>query len=325
MTQEQEEIYAQIIKDSGKKLQGLKTISNFFGHADLFAVYIRTKVIHNLFESNKNLDIHKLELFHVQYTSSLIDLFQKLKKAKEQQYLLISDEIYINEDLVKKLESETATVNFTDEARKYGKVMSEKIQQLYTMLATDTVLQFSWSDVMVFSAKRKTEYYREISAEQFLRLTDMQNRSTYSNEFATFEKKLLGKLNICNFRVKFACGLLHEDEVVEVFDFVDSNERFVFINGAKSFYFLDDESAAGLDLTKNMSNKSRIITDLKAKTDFLKEKQGTLKSSLPKDVEDVLAGYLEKISGVDFLDELQNVDEQTNILRAMLNININSK
>ena len=43
------------------------------------------------------------------------------------------------------------------------------------------------------------------------------------------------------------------------------------------------------------------------------------------DVEEVLEGYLEKISGVDFLDELQNVDEQTNILRAMLNININSK
>lgn len=325
MTQEQEEIYAQIIKESGKRLQGLKTVSNFFGHADLFAVYIRTKVIHNLFESNKNLDINKLELFHIQYTSSLIDLFQKLKKAKEQQYLLISDEIYINDDLVKKLEGDAATINFNDEAKKYAKVMSEKIQQLYTMLATDDVMQFSWGDITVFSARRCSEYYREISGEQFLQLADMQNRTTYNNEFATFEKKLLGRLNILNFRIKFACGLRHENEVVEVFDFVDSNDKFIFISGSKSFYFLDEESAKGLDLSKNISNKSRIIADLRAKTDLLKEKQATLKASLPKDVEEVLAGYLEKISEVDFLDELQNVDEQTNILRAMLNININSK
>jgi NADH dehydrogenase/NADH:ubiquinone oxidoreductase subunit G len=325
MTQEQEDIYAQIIKESGKRLQGLKTLSNFFGHADLFAVYIRTKVIHNLFESNKNLDIHKLELFHIQYTSSLIDLFQKLKKAKEQQYLLISDEIYINEDLIKKLESETAIINFNDEARKYAKIMSEKIQQLYTMLATEAALQFGWGDITVFSAKRRSEYYRHITAEQFLHLADMENKTTYSNEFATFEKKLLGKLNILNFRIKFACGLTHENEVVEVFDFVDSNDKFIFINGTKSFYLLDEESGRGIDLSKNLSNKSRIIADLMIKTDLLKEKQTNLKQNLPKDVEEVLAGYLEKISGVDFLDELQNVDEQTNILRAMLNININSK
>ena len=78
-----EEIYTQIIEDSAKRLRTVKTLSNFFNHKDLFAVYIRTKVIHNLFESNKNLDANKLELFHVQYTSSLIELFSKLKKSKE--------------------------------------------------------------------------------------------------------------------------------------------------------------------------------------------------------------------------------------------------
>ncbi len=325
MTAEQEEIHAQVIKDSSAKLKVVKTLSNFFNHKDLFAVYIRTQVIHNLFESNKNLDANKLELFHVQYTSTLIELFQKLKKAKEQQYLLISDEIYINDDVVHKLESESATVNFAEEVREHSKVMVAKLQQLYNMLASGDAVPFGWGDIMVFSAKRVSEFYREITASQFMALTDMETRTTYRNEFATIEKKLLGRLNIVKFRVKFACGLVHEDEVIEVYDFIDSNDKFIFIASAKSFYFLDAEMAKGLDLSKNLSAKSRIIQDMKAKTEMLKEKLGTIKSILPPTVDEVLSGYLEKISGVDFLDELQNVDEQTNILRAMLNINVNSK
>ncbi|AWH87005.1 hypothetical protein HYN59_11545 [Flavobacterium album] len=325
MTQEQEEIYEGILKDSSKRLRVLKTLSNFFSHKDLFAAFIRTQVIHNLFEANKDLDPNKLELFHVQYTSSLIDLFQKLKKSKEQQYLLISDEIYINEDIVRKLESETAAVDFPAEVREHSKLMAAKLQQLYSMLASGEQVPFGWGDIMLFPTKRAGEFYREIDAAHFLALTEMDARSAYRNEFASIEKKLLGRLNIANFRVKFSCGLVHGNEIVEVYDFIDSNDKFVFIASAKAFYFLDAETAQGLDLSKNLSGKNSIIMDLKAKTDALKEKQATIKTSLPANVEEVLEGYLEKISGVDFLDELQNVDEQTNILRAMLNININSK
>jgi hypothetical protein len=327
MQEGQEEIYAQAINESAKKLLVLKMLSNFFNHKDLFAVYIRTKVIHNLFESNKNLDVNKLDLFHVQYTSSLIDLFQKLKKAKEQQYLLISDEIYINDDLVQKLEKEAEGRSFTEEARKHSSKMSAKLKQLYNILDSGAAAgPLSWGDIMVFSTRMGQEFYREITdGEKFLELTDTEGKKTYQTEYAVIEKKLMGKLNKLNFRVKFTCGLRYDSEYIEVFDFVDSNEQFLFINGIKSFYLLDEEMAKGLDLSKNLSNKAAIIQDLKQKNDLLRDKLSTVKTSLPNDVEDVLAGYLEKISGVDFLEELQNVDEQTNILRAMLNININSK
>jgi hypothetical protein len=325
MTQEQEEIYAQIIKESSKRLVVLKTISNFFNHKNLFAVFVRTQVIHNLFESNKNLDANKLDLFHVQYTSSLIDLFLKLKKAKEQQYLLLSDEIYINQDLIRKLESEAIAVNFSDTARKHSKAMSEKIKQLYGMLAGGTLSAFSWGDTMSFSQHMRGEFFRQLNQQQFLQLTTAHDRNCYENEFVTIERKLLGRLNIHGFRVKFSCAFVCEDEVAEVFDFVDSNDKFVFINGSKAFYFLDDDMSQGIDMSKNISNKTSIIIDLKIKSDSLRERQAVIKTFMAPDVEEVLAGYLEKISGVDFLDELQNVDEQTNILRAMLNININSK
>ncbi|MHA3789380.1 hypothetical protein ACX0HA_14310 [Flavobacterium hauense] len=325
MTQEQEEIYAQIIKESSKRLVVLKTLSNFFNHKDLFAVFVRTQVIHNLFESNKNLDVNKLDLFHVQYTSSLIDLFLKLKKAKEQQYLLLSDEIYINQDLIRKLESEAVGVNFTEAARKHSKAMSEKIKLLYGMLAGGTLSAFSWGDTMAFSQSMRGEFFRQLDSEKFLQLTGVNGRNSYENEFVTIERKLLGRLNIYNFKLKFSCGFVCEDEVAEVFDFIDSNDKFIFINRSKSFYFLDEDMSKGIDMSKNTSNKTSIIIDLKIKSDSLREKQAVIKSQIAPDVEDVLSGYLEKISGVDFLDELRNVDEQTNILRAMLNININSK
>jgi hypothetical protein len=323
----QEELYAQAISESAKKLLVLKMLSNFFNHKDLFAVYIRTKVIHNLFESNKNLDANKLDLFHVQYTSSLIDLFQKLKKAKEQQYLLIADEIYINDDLIQKLEKDADGRNFAGEAKRHSQNMSAKLRQLYQVLDKGNAGgMLSWGDIMIFSTRLGQEFYRDITdGEKFLQLTDAEGKNTYQTEYAVIEKKLMGKLNKLNFRVKFTCGLRYQNEYVEVFDFIDSNDKFVFINGIKTFYLLDEEMAKGLDLSKNLSSKASIIYDLKQKNDFLRDRLATIKTTLPNDVEDVLGGYLDKISGVDFLEELQNVDEQTNILRAMLNININSK
>jgi hypothetical protein len=327
MQEGQEEIYAQAISESARKLLVLKMLSNFFNHKDLFAVYIRTKVIHNLFESNKNLDANKLDLFHVQYTSSLIDLFQKLKKAKEQQYLLISDEIYINDDLVQKLDKEAEGRNFAEDARTHSQAMSAKLKQLYSVLDSGAAAgPLSWGDIMMFSTRMGQEFYREITdGEKFLQLTDTDAKKVYQTEYAIIEKKLMGKLNKLNYRVKFTCGLRYENEFIEVFDFIDSNEKFVFINGNKSFFLLDEQMAEGLNLSRNLSNKAAIGQDLKFKNELLRDKLATIKTSIPNDVESVLKSYLEKISGVDFLDELQNVDEQTNILRAMLNININSK
>jgi len=103
---------------------------------------------------------------------------------------------------------------------------------------------------------------------------------------------------------------------------VNSNDKFVFIHNKKAFYLLDNSNLSGLDLSKNESNRKMVIDQLIHKNNLLQEQLVTVKTCLALDVEKVLKSYLEKISGVDFLDDLQNVDEQTNILKAMLNINI---
>jgi len=316
------ETFKNIIADSNKKLSTLKILANFFNHPDLIAIHIRTKIIHNLFEGNKELDINKLDLFHIQFTSSLIELFQKLKRMKEQKYLLISDEIHINEGYIKRLKEEVTVNTFPDEVRKHSGLMCAKLEEAYNILAMGGTAKFIWTEVMALSQQRCAEFYREITEQQYQKITMHMDAAVYQNSFVTLEKKLAGKLNIQKFKVKLVCGLEYKNHPLEIYEFVNSNDKFIFIPDKKSFYLLDDTQLRGLDISKNQSNRKDLIDQLVNKNAVLQEQLNTVKTSLKEDVEKVMESYLAKISGVDFLDDLQNVDEQTNILKAMLNINI---
>ena len=320
--QEEEERYAQILKDSSRKLVVLELLSNFFNHKDLLGILVKTKIIHTLFKNNRTLDSNKLELFHIQFTSSLIDLFQKIKKSKEQQYLLVTDEVYINNDIISKLKFEIGQEKFSLQMKEHAQKMSKKIEQLYSIFVTDTNSFFDWKETMSFSESIQSEYYREISIEQYERLTSV-HKNLYENKHVKFEKKLLGRLNILKFKIKFLCGLVCNNEIIEVYEFRDSNDRFIFIGNDKSFYFLTNEMAKGADLSTNNSVKGEIITQLLDRNAALELELSTIKTSLPDTVQEVLKDYLDKISSIDFIENLQNVDEQTNILKTMLNININ--
>ena len=317
-----EELFLQIIKDSEKKLMTLKLLANFFNHPALFNVIIKTTIIHSLFENNKSLDINKLELFHIQYTKSLIDLFQKLKKQKEQKYLLIVNEIAINDDFILKLNDEIDESKFHDQFKLHAQNMSENIALLYQMFEADKTTLFTWNNIINSANNYKNEYYTDLSVEQYEQLTNF-TRNTYQNAFVKFEKRLLGRLHIFKFKIKFVCGFICNNEVIEVYQFRDLNERFIFVDKDKSFYYLHDEDLKELDLSKNHSKKYQVINQLKIKNTFLTDELRNIKTAIPADVQTVLNSYVSKISSVNFLDELQNVDEQTNILKAMLNININ--
>lgn len=76
--------FEEIINNSEGRLNKLKIFSNFFDNSLVISIAVRTRVVHDIFASNKSLDINKLELFHLQYTDTLIDLLTKLKKNLEQ-------------------------------------------------------------------------------------------------------------------------------------------------------------------------------------------------------------------------------------------------
>lgn len=313
------DLFESTLRDSNKNLLVIEMLANFYNQPVLFNILLRTKIIHNLFEKNKALDVLKLELFHIQYSSTLIELLRKLKKAKEKQYLLVSDEIHINESFIEKLEQEQNETVFYTEAKQYANNLSAHLLRLYKMLAEETLETFSWDEILNFSNRFKFDFYRPISQPQYQMLCQSQS-AVYQNMYVRFERKLLGRLNINRFKIKFRCGLVFENNLVEIFEFRDTNDLFAFIMPQKTFYFVSETHLNSIDLSKNKSTKNDLILQLKYKNSELKASLPRIKSNLTEQVSTVLNDYLSKISEVNFLDNLQEVDEQTNILRAMLNI-----
>ena len=97
---------ASIMSQSKRRLTKLKLLSNFFENIDIISIYIKTDIIHQLFENNETLDYSKLELFHLQYTDSLIELLTKIKKKKETDLLAIISEININNQYIVNFEEQ---------------------------------------------------------------------------------------------------------------------------------------------------------------------------------------------------------------------------
>ena len=54
-----------ILRTSSAEISRLQLLSVFFEEEGLYKIYLRSQVIHQLFENNDELDIDKLELFHV--------------------------------------------------------------------------------------------------------------------------------------------------------------------------------------------------------------------------------------------------------------------
>src|SRR5215217_3330187 len=92
-----------ILKTSRTEISRLQLLSVFFEDEVLYKIYLRSQVIHQLFENNEELDIDKLELFHVQFTASLIELLRKIKKSNEKSVSLIYDEIDLNKELIRQM------------------------------------------------------------------------------------------------------------------------------------------------------------------------------------------------------------------------------
>ena len=92
-------------------LSKLQLLSVYFGEDIIYKIYLRSQIIHNLFETNADLDINKLELFHLQFTSSLIDLLRKIKKNNDNNISLLLDEIQLNKAMIEKLNDTLYTIN----------------------------------------------------------------------------------------------------------------------------------------------------------------------------------------------------------------------
>lgn len=308
-----------IMSQSKRRLTRLKLLANFFENIDIIAIYIKTDIIHNLFNENQTLDFNKLELFHLQYTDSLIELLTKIKKKKENDLLAVINEININNRYIAAFE-EKKTDSFETDRKIYSGLFSEHLRNLYKDL-TENRATLNWNDVLYFHKKYAAEFYRtEVEDEK------LKPRSVpfYQYQDYCIERKLLGKLNIQNFKVRFVCGYRIERDEYELFKIFQSDEHFIFNVEEKKMYLIDDEDLAALNTDENESNQITIINQLKRKNEDLNETMEFKKKELSPEVELVLKDYLRNIESVDIMSKIFDVNEETNILRAMLNLNLNN-
>lgn len=308
-----------IMSQSKRRLTRLKLLANFFENIDIIAIYIKTDIIHNLFNENQTLDFNKLELFHLQYTDSLIELLTKIKKKKENDLLAVINEININNRYIAAFE-EKKTDSFETDRKIYSGLFSEHLRNLYKDL-TENRATLNWNDVLYFHKKYAAEFYRtEVEHEK------LKPRSVpfYQYQDYCIERKLLGKLNIQNFKMRFVCGYRIERDEYELFKIFQSDEHFIFNVEEKKMYFIDDEDLAALNTDENESNQITIINQLKRKNEDLNETMEFKKKELSPEVELVLKDYLRNIESVDIMSKIFDVNEETNILRAMLNLNLNN-
>lgn len=313
-----------LLKESEKRINKLKVLNHFFDFQLVVDISVRTRVIHDIFASNNTLDLNKLELFHLQYTDSLLVVLKKLKKKNEQKYLILINEININQELEKNFQKEIEKDIFLDRVKTHNLIMQAFMQSLYNDLAYENSVSVltNLKEKNDLSNELGLEFYRKIPVEDFNKFQDIKVDSTYKVLDFEIDKKLIGKLNSQHFKFKLCCGFQCNGSFIEVYEFIHCNIHFVYLNEKKQYFIFPKNEFKSIDFSRNKSNKKEIIVYLNQRNELLKTKAEQQLKLIPVEIEQLLNDYLNKITSIKLIDDLQNIDEETNILKTMLNINI---
>ncbi|MGI4804940.1 MAG: hypothetical protein ACRYFL_09230 [Janthinobacterium lividum] len=309
-----------IFQNSQRIISKLQLLAAFFQEEIIYKIYLRSQVIHQLFEQNPELDVNNLELFHLQYTASLIDLLKKIKKNNEQNVSLLFDEIQLNNELEEQLaRSFYQEKNYQQGKQKQTLKINISLRHLYQLLS-DNLDEYPFSkNINSFSAQFSAEFYNEVSAELLQDLIYFDPAKVYTNAHAVIEKKLLGLLCKFDFKTEFFCGLKAGNSVLEVYKFSETDRYFLFYPARNLFLFCDYAKLENIRQSNQISQKEKMILELKAKNDQLQSSIGVAKVYLPQEIKMLLSENYRKLNDISFMQNISNIDAQANILKAMLN------
>jgi hypothetical protein len=312
-----------ILNQSNRMLSKLQLLSVFFGDDVIYKIYLRSQVIHKLFETNPELDVNKLDLFHLQFTQSLIDLLRKIKKNNESNVSLVFDEIQINKEMIDKLNDPFYTeANFNLEKQRQALKINLSLRKLFQVLSDDSTDNPLSKNINAFSSRFAADFFYTITPELLEELTSYNDKDVYTDEYATIQRKLMGVLCKYDFKTEFYCGLKSGTRVAEVYKFVDADRYFLYAPSDNLFVFLDVAKIANIDFSTHLSKKEKLIHELRDKNDKLDGNAAAMKSFMQPEIKNLLADNYKKISDINFLENISNVDVQANILKSMLNTDL---
>lgn len=312
-----------IINESTRVISKLQLLTVFFNNDVLYKIYLRTQVIHQLFVTNPDLDITKLELFHLQFTNTLIDLLKKVKKNNEANADLMLDEVQLNNELIGKMDDTVYTEqDFNNDTQRQALKISQSLRKLYEVLSSDADVYPFAKNVNQFSARYAADYFLEIPVVLLDELLHYNPAELYTNKYATIQRKLMGRLCKYDFKLSFYSGLKTADITLEVYKFADIDQYFLYSPANNIFLFCDVTRLNGLTLGSTLSKKERIMQELLDKNVRLQSSAGVMKTHLPQEIVSLLEENYKKIADVDFLQHMNSFDVQANILKTMLNTDI---
>jgi hypothetical protein len=103
---------------------------------------------------------------------------------------------------------------------------------------------------------------------------------------------------------------------------MNADRYFLYAPSDSLFVFLDVAKIANIDFSTNLSKKEKLMHELKDKNDKLEGNAAAMKSFMPPEIKNLLADDYKKISDINFLENISNIDVQANILKSMLNTDL---
>ena len=113
-------------------------------------------------------------------------------------------------------------------------------------------------------------------------------------------------------------GIRAGDTVLEIYKQEKADVYFLFYPAKKIFLTVPFAKLDGLTLTKSTSKKAQTIQDLSDRNFILSNSIEAKKRVIPENVHSILGDYYNKISSMSFLDFMNQIDIQANILKTML-------
>jgi len=312
-----------ILNDSSRLISKLQLLSVFFEEEIIYKIYLRSQVIHQLFANNPEIDINKLELFHLQFTTSLIDLLKKIKKNNEKSISLLLDEIEINKNLIEQIHSSAYTIqDFKIEQQRQSLKINTSLRNLYKALSDD-VAEYPFSkNINLFSTRFSHDFYYEVSPALINDIIKYDAASVYSNAYAIIQKKLLGVLCKYDFKTSFFCGIRAGEQIAELYKFNDEDRYFLYYPLKDLFLFMNISLLNNIELTTELAKKEKFVQELADKNDQLQNSINSVKKIIPAEIKSLLVDNYKKLNDINFLTSISDIDVQANILKSMLNTDI---
>lgn len=311
---------AEILDTSTRIIQQLYDLTIFFEQQTIMDIYLQNQVIHKLFEDNPDMDINKLELYHMQFTITLIELLEKIKKKNERVVGMMKSEIELNNDMMQKLRKAIALEgSFEGEKVQQALKVSRAIYNFHKILSSQSRDYPFLENTSLFSIKFYKEYFFEVNPKLQDAIIGYSSSDVYRNSYGAIGRALLTTLAANSYAIDFFAGIRIGNLLAEIYRVRNNGMFFIFVP-AKNL-FLQVEISLFPDWKQwitELSKKESSIKDLTIRNIGLEKDLKVNLKRIDNDISDLLTENLKKITDIDFLADLENIDIQANTLKAML-------